>query len=101
RVLDLLQTHDVRTERRDRLDDLDLLALEVLGVGRTASETAPAHRDRVALTVGVERAALDGVARCREVVEHVEARELHLPTDVLRRPGAGVLKARGLDRLGV
>src|SRR5690606_4337543 len=92
RGLDLLEAHDVRVERRERGDDLRLLASEVLGVRRATRVAAAVDRDGVAVSVAVVRAARELVARRREVVQDVEGRELDRPAHGLGRRGAGVLE---------
>src|SRR5699024_6934613 len=77
-VLDLHQAHHVGARADDRVDDLGLLALEVVGAPRAAQVAAAAHGRALAAHVGVRLAAGGVLAEGGEVVQHVEGGQPHV-----------------------
>src|SRR5690606_9523826 len=98
RVLDLGQAHHVGAGPGDGLDDLGLLALEVVGAPGTAQVATAAHGGAVAVDVGVRLAAGGVLAEGGEVVQHVEGADLQVAAHLVGRVLAGVLE---VDAVGV
>ena len=98
RVLDLGQAHHVGAGAGDRVDDLGLLALEVVGAPGPAQVAAAAHGGAVAVEVGVRLAAGGVLAEGGEVVQHVEGADLQVTADGVGRVLAGVLEVDAVGR---
>ena len=97
RVLDLHEADDVRVQRRDRRDELVLLALEIGGIPRTTLVASVADGDTVAEAVGVRRAPRVVGPESREVVQDVERCHAHIATDGLGGSGPGIREGHTVD----